>query len=169
MGNEGVNVNWVTSNHSNSSYFIVERSSDGLNWELVRTIPSEKESNKTHNYSIVDQDYKTGVNYYRLAEVSTKGEKTDYGVRLVDVSKGISFDWQIFPSPNNGRFAILIKDEMEGQAYEVVYLDVLGKEILKQKVYSGFNTIDLDFLASGAYVVKIKLEKEYKNKTIIIN
>jgi len=169
MGKEGVNVSWVTTNHSNSSYFIIERSSDGINWELVRTVPSEKESNKTHDYSIVDQDYKSGTNYYRLIEASPTGEKADYGVRLVDVSKGISFDWQIFPSPNNGHFAILIKDENEKQTYEIVYLDVLGKEILKQKIYSGFNTIDLDFLASGAYVVKIKLDKEYRNKTIIVN
>lgn len=169
MGKEGVNVNWVTTNHSNSSYFIVERSSDGINWELVRTVPSEKESNKTHNYSLVDQDYKSGTNYYRLTEVSTSGEKSDYGVRLVDVAKSTYFDWQIFPSPNNGQFAILVKDGHDMQSYEVVYLDVLGKEILKQKVYSGFNTIDLDFLASGAYLVKIKLEREFKNKTIIIN
>jgi hypothetical protein len=169
MGKEGVNVNWVTTNHFNSSYFIIERSIDGINWELVRTVPSEKESNKKHDYSIVDQDYKSGTNYYRLTEVSTKGEKSDYGVRLVDVSKISTFDWQIFPSPNNGQFAILIKDGQDMQAYEVVYLDVLGKEILKQKVYSGFNTINLDFLASGAYLVKIKLDKEYKNKTIIVN
>ena len=169
MGSEGVNVTWVTTNHSNSSYFIIERSNDGVNWELVRTVTSEKQSSKSHSYSISDQDYKSGNNYYRLIEVSTAGEKADYGVRLVDVSKGITFDWQVFPSPNNGHFAIFIKDEMEMQAYEIVYLDVLGKEVFKQKVYSGVNTVDLDFLASGAYLLKIKLDKEYKNKTIIVN
>jgi hypothetical protein len=169
MGKEGVLVSWGTTNHYNSSHFIVERSSDGISWVQVQKVNSQKESNHNNYYNIIDNDYQEGTNYYRLIEVSTKGEKEMYGVRVVEVNHKENIEWSIYPNPNNGQFIVQIKDNEQDLLYEIVCIDVLGKELFRKKLVNGINQINIDSFSAGTYMAKIRLHNHFETKKIVVN
>ncbi|MBK9423627.1 MAG: hypothetical protein IPN54_05800 [Bacteroidetes bacterium] len=71
--NEQVKVEWVTATEINNDYYIVERSSDGTDFEMVEVVPGAGNSNFLINYFIFDKDPFSGKSYYRLKQVDFDG------------------------------------------------------------------------------------------------
>lgn len=75
-----INVHWSTEIENNSDFFILEKSTDGVNYvELVRTKAQGNSSTPT-DYFIVDAYPELGANYYRLTEVDLSGQKTTFNI-----------------------------------------------------------------------------------------
>lgn len=75
-----INVHWNTESENNSDFFILEKSTDGVNFvELVRT-KAQGTSTTPTDYFIVDAYPELGVNYYRLTEVDLSGQKTTFNI-----------------------------------------------------------------------------------------
>ena len=74
-----VKISWSTEQEINSSYFVVERSADGRNWNNIATVNAAGNSSIRMDYSIYDNAPMKGINYYRLKLVDKDG-KYDYSV-----------------------------------------------------------------------------------------
>jgi hypothetical protein len=75
-GNDVVNE-VRTSQEQNSRDFILERSSDGLNFSQVgATLPAAGNSSDTRSYSITDHNVPAGTWYYRFKETDLDGKTT---------------------------------------------------------------------------------------------
>lgn len=76
---EGYNTNtnnnllWSTSSEQNNDYFTIERSVNGINWEIVNTIKGSGNSTSTIEYSLVDNSYDNVINYYQLKQTDYDG------------------------------------------------------------------------------------------------
>lgn len=82
-----INIHWNTASEVNSDYFILEKSTDGVNYtEMVR---SEGQGTTTlpTDYYIVDASPELGTNYYRLTQVDLSGEKTVYNPTSCEMSE----------------------------------------------------------------------------------
>lgn len=73
-GNQIV-LEWHTAAEFNNKYFIVERSADGENYDVLTTIPGKGTSLTETIYFIADQMPFSGLNYYRLSQVDFNGKK----------------------------------------------------------------------------------------------
>lgn len=69
---------WETGSELNSGYFIVERSVNGENWELVGETVAAGYSNERLLYRMDDLRFNDEVNYYRLIEVDINGDSKKY-------------------------------------------------------------------------------------------
>lgn len=67
-------IRWTTSSEFNSKEFIVEKSTDAVNWNAIQTISAKGNSNSESYYSLVDKQLSSGTNYYRLKQVDTDGK-----------------------------------------------------------------------------------------------
>lgn len=69
-----ISIEWNTANETNSSYFLVEGSVDGLNFTTISQV-------KAAGYSLTAKKYEIGVRdnnkptYYRVTEVGMGGER----------------------------------------------------------------------------------------------
>ncbi len=73
----------------------------------------------------------------------------------------------IFPNPNSGKFYIQINTKFEN--IELTISDISGKIILKQKLNSNSNSIDISNNSKGLYLLQIKADNFIINKKILKN
>jgi hypothetical protein len=66
-------IEWITASEINNDYFTLERSNDGKNWKRIHFINGAGNSNKQLSYEIVDRDYPSSINYYRLTQFDFDG------------------------------------------------------------------------------------------------
>lgn len=148
-----VTLNWSTSNESNNDHFVIERSGDKINFDLVAMVPGAVSSNVIVTYSISDDEPLYGVSYYRLSQVDLDGTSTSQGTIAIENTTGISLS--IYPNPASECLFITGVDEED----EVAVKDASGvhgivryavKEIVPGK--KGINISDLD---TGVYCIHV--------------
>jgi hypothetical protein len=95
--NGNVHVSWVTTEESQMSGYVVERSSDGRHFSPIGTVNSLNLS-FNHTYSLDDNSPLPGTAYYRLKMVGIDGD-VNYS-KTVTVKSGLSSTSSIlYPNP----------------------------------------------------------------------
>lgn len=80
-------LEWATASEINSSHYIIEKSEDFYNWELVGRMNSIGNSSQTTNY--FHKDYKIGnhLYYYKLTQYDFDGEFEVFNYIVIDNTK----------------------------------------------------------------------------------
>ena len=89
-------LQWATVTEVNSSYFEVQRSNNGLNYESIGTVNATGNSSTRIDYQLMDYYPLLGVNYYRLRIVDKDGQ--------FEYSKIVSINFR--NNANTGSFEI---------------------------------------------------------------
>ncbi len=77
-------LEWATPNEINSDFFTIEKSSNGLNFEIIGSINSMMENtNEGQTYTFIDQNPFT-TSYYRISQTDRDGQKNYYKTIKVD-------------------------------------------------------------------------------------
>jgi hypothetical protein len=71
-----VSLKWTTASENNSDNFIVERSTDGVQFENIGTVKAAGMSSSPLNYSWVDRNPVKGIAYYRLKQIDNAGKSS---------------------------------------------------------------------------------------------
>lgn len=72
-------LKWSTASENNSDYFLIQRSSDGVEWRDVFTQKAAGFSNDNINYSFIDSYLNNGYVYYKLLQYDIDGKFKEYG------------------------------------------------------------------------------------------
>lgn len=80
-------IKWTTATELNNDRFIVERSNDGLNWNEVTIVKGSGTSSTQKQYSIVDDQYKNQLNYYRIAWIDYSNQIKHSNMIVIDNEK----------------------------------------------------------------------------------
>jgi hypothetical protein len=151
-------LNWQTAIEINTTHFIIERSSEGKNFENIGQI---KAKGAYSNYNFTDDVAKTSARlnpslnpslntsnrlYYRLKIVDLDGKTTFSKVISLEndfILRGI----KIYPNPVSD---VLTIQNADNQPFDI--LNILG-----QKVLSGHigHTINASNLVKGTYILKM--------------
>ncbi len=152
---DGVNIEWYTATETNSSYFVVEKSNDGIRFETLEVVNAAGNSQTTLKYSIKDHAPHPGMNYYRLIQVDLDETTENLGVRQVEfLSK---FELHTFPNPttyllNIDAFSI------KNQNIKIELININGQVILEDEldVVKGRNihSINVENLEEGLYFIR---------------
>jgi F5/8 type C domain/Secretion system C-terminal sorting domain len=164
INNEFVYLQWATSMELNSSYFDVERSTDGVTFQKITSVKAIGNSDVMQNYSAQDPNPAEGINYYRLKEVDLDNNVTYSQVRPVRFGK--QPDPIIYPNPSTSYFDVIAGSETVS---EITLFNVSGKTLLSVQNQSGSSTISISTadLAPGVYIVQIKTaSRVYEQKLL---
>ncbi len=145
-----VNLNWSTSVEINSREFVVERSADGTNWNIIDIVPAAGNSQSVRYYSTTDNNPAKGINFYRIRQ-------TDLDNRMeYSVTRQVLFQYEsgvlVTPNPAGNHFNIYLNGNGNAQ---ILITDISGK--LVRKFESGQNHILVNStsLPRGVYYVKV--------------
>jgi PKD domain/Secretion system C-terminal sorting domain len=61
----------------------------------------------------------------------------------------------VFPNPTEGPLLVTLNDYIPEKANFILY-DGLGREVIKSRVYFGWNNVDLSTLSKGTYLFKVE-------------
>jgi len=167
-----VEVSWSTSQEINSSYYVVERSTDASNFVSVGQVSASQSAEEIHNYNF--DDYTGSVNssvvYYRLKIVDIDGKFTyskTVSVRMGEPLTKIS----VYPNPAS-EFAVLNLYSDKQSVAMMKLIDDAGKMLMYKSftVNTGNNSLMIDQLGSlpkGIYIVQVIFDNSLYNQKLI--
>lgn len=149
-----VSLQWTTSVEINNDFFTIERSANGIEWEVVATVQGAGNSNETITYHNQDENPLQGQSYYRLKQTDFDGQYSYSSIKAINRAKQAQ-PLVIYPNPTAHK-VVLQGPVLEQQQVQV--FDVLGAEVSSQVSYSNSGstalTLDLSNLATGVYIIQ---------------
>lgn len=145
--NEGLHnvLRWQTTSETNNDRFEIERSQNGINFQIIgEYISGAGTTSESNSYTFNDGNYNAGVNYYRLKQVDTDG--TFVFSRILAIKN----DAIVALYPNPVRNEVFLDTQEKKFNYEIINIAgrVVKKGISKSK--TGISTSDLP---TGVYFI----------------
>jgi hypothetical protein len=164
-----VELTWSTNFEQNSDRFEVERSLDGLKWDVVGTVKTGANSVVKKNYQYIDEVGRNTVNkkdiYYRLRQVDLDGRESRSRILIVRVYNTRSLK-MVSVSPNPAKNDIAVNVQLNEDSYIVMkVLNSNGAEVLRKsaKAGAGNNSYLMEGSSSlkpGMYVLEVTINSK---------
>lgn len=151
-----VMCSWTTTQEINTSHFIVEKSTNGINFREIGRV-SATGGSITKRYSLPDKFPAKGVNYYRLQIVGNDGRK-DLSNMIALNFDGVVPALQLYPNPVKS--ALYAEADIKN-AEEALFVitDQAGRKISEQKlqlVPNAATAVNVALLPAGIYTLTIQ-------------
>ncbi len=157
-------LNWSTATEQNSSYFNVEHSIDGVNFETIGTVEAAHLSYSVKNYSAVHNRPIDGLNYYRITEYDYNGDFQSTEVKTLLFNSELNFSF--YPNPANNLINVITTEDLP---YTIELVDVSGQVVYSNKFTSSAKiNLDRNLISAGVYTLRyIANEKVVCSKLIV--
>jgi len=163
-------LNWSSTREINTQSFIIERSANAINFLEIGTVKAiNKSGNK--NYLFIDENPKTGINYYRLKMMDLNGDFTYSPTRAVSFNDDFEIVISVFPNPSNGLLTLSLPQQLIASRIIINITAMNGIVVEQIKTIASSNEIyvDLSKLAKGEYYFQvISPDKKYARKITIL-
>jgi hypothetical protein len=140
---KNVDVTWKTASEINNDYFTIERSLDGVNFEVVSIVPSKAlngNSTAILSYTVNDPNATNGTYYYRLKQTDYDGKFEYSGVVPVTINNSVEntdLAFTIAPNPNDGRSLTVFITSAKNDKLTFAIHDMLGNLIYSELMVTG--------------------------------
>jgi len=152
---DGIQISWITSNDNAGSTYLVERSLDEANFEVLSEMPSIDAD--LNQYTFIDEQPEKGMNYYRVRRVSADGtyQFSNIAEQMFTVKSEEMFG--IYPNPVSGTLTLENFEIVEG-AIDIQIISAAGIAKTGMKMDASNYTkedINLNDLPTGVYYLRI--------------
>jgi hypothetical protein len=150
--NKTVQLQWQTTSEINSSYFLIERSSDDINFSTIGKVNAAGNSTALKQYSFIDQTPLGGEAFYRLKEVDLDGKYVYSKILLIKMPQANTLN--IIGNPVQNVLQIQINNSTLSTNYLSIF-DFSGRRLKTFNAQSGLQNIDVSFLSAGSYILQL--------------
>ena len=150
--NNTVKLSWTTAQEINSKEFIIERSSNGINWTAIATVAASGNSNTKVNYTKTDNSPTKGINFYRIKQVDLDG-KFDYS-STKSILFNVAYEVLVTPNPATSIINVYV-DKSNNRSVNILLLDASGKVVRNINTDQPHVQINTSSLGRGLYYVKV--------------
>ena len=155
---KAIQLTWATASEENFDYFTLERSSDGVNYEILGTVSGNGWSNRIINYTFTDTYPLVGRAYYRLRATDLDGTFEYFQPMMVNVTSNTrSIKLENNPVRNgmiNFRLNFHTKTKIE-----VVVTDLSGVPVFRGSYAPGMSVYSIRTdLSEGIYLLNVSTE-----------
>lgn len=167
-----VNVlTWSTYSETNNDFFVVEHSSDAINWKVVGSVKATGNSLNARDYSLIDNSPFFPITYYRLKQVDFNGQYKYSNIISITSSENLESKYSIYPNPTQGVIYIRNKGGTPKNTYLEIYNAIGQKVLIKElnpEVVSQSVLLN-EILNQGIYFISIyeNSKKVFTEKLII--
>ena len=175
----GVQLNWQTATEINNDFFTIERSENGIDFEIIGTVPGSGNTAYKVSYEFYDKRPVIGQSYYRIRQTDFDGQ--------YDYSKIIALDYNpfgnslfeepkvmIYPNPVKGDFLYInVNAPIKNSMFEISIFDLKGQIFYLDYRELQHNQFDIPIERSlfkrGIYILKVKDQSGVYTGHFIIN
>ncbi len=155
---------WTTTLEVNSGYFIVEKSTDNINFTQIDSVPALNNGRFMANYHSADNSPAQGVNYYRLKIVDALGNSTLSQLVVIRLTAGkVPL---VYPNPATSSVNIL---QGTDAIKSVTIYDLTGRRLvsLQNNNAAPLLNISLYSLPKSLYIIEIRTVNDtFRNKLL---
>ncbi|MEO9022509.1 MAG: T9SS type A sorting domain-containing protein [Ginsengibacter sp.] len=148
--NKNVELDWITAKEINTDHFDMERSSDGVHFSKIGTVPSSQNPSAESDYTFTDAQPMNGISYYRLKQVDRDGHYT-YSI-IISIKINTQLVVKIIGNPVHNTIHLEITGA-NGKAISVWITDASGRRYKNFTATDGSKQINIEDLSSGYYVL----------------
>lgn len=164
-----IELRWTTASENNNDYFVVEKSTDGENFEFLDILDGAGNSTSLRNYTYSDVQPFAGTNFYRLRQIDYDGHSTVSGVAKIVREHSEFFEVSIYPNPTSGsQTPMVLLNGKSDEKYSVHVTDMMGKTVFQQEItiQPGIeNKVELNApLVEGVYFIMVY--DQFDNRTV---
>ncbi len=141
-------LTWRSSMLKPGDYFIVEKSKDGVHFDILGAIGG-RPLNSDSSFSLTDNAVGNGMLYYRL-RISGKNGSPSYS-KTVSTSVNLAGDFRFYPNPVDKLLII-----RSVHALKIQVMDANGVIWFNQDVDAGIQIINVSTLQKGSYILQAK-------------
>jgi len=168
LGNKEVTVRWFASQEIANSKFIIEQSTDGINWSTIRTVNTNG-SDKAYAASFDRSMLANAEVMVRVRLQTANGIFSNAPAHLVNnVRSNNEMLINVYPNPANDVVTLQSTSSMNGVFVEVTSVD--GKVLRRVDFNSLANAVDLNVsdLSNGIYLLNIHSNNSVTTKKITV-
>ncbi len=165
-----VRIDWSTASETNNDYFIIERTDDFKNIEVVQTIKGAGNSNEILNYFIYDNQPLNGTSYYRLTQVDYDGQQEVFDWKSVNFDNTKEPKLSVYPNPSKAGKATIKLSNIKGLT-QIEVLDIAGRLVYNKsfELTETNNQIRLNLnLKSGVYFIRTSNNNSTLTQRLIV-
>jgi len=153
-------LKWITTNEGNSSNYTIEKSLDGINFQLLDTQIGKGNSPYPQNYITTDTAAQNdAIVYYRLTERDNTGAIIFADTKKVEKIINSNFELEAFPNPIADNTKLQINNTI-GEKVNIEIYDITGQLVHQQSLQTikGDQEIELTLsnLKTGVYFLTAK-------------
>ncbi len=152
----GVQLSWITATEKNNDYFLIEKSSNGNDWQYVSKIKGHGTSETTNNYLHFDKSNNYELTYYRLSQVDFGGQTTIFKFIDIDCKQNSINQIVLYPNPTSSDLNVFINVKYDSSNNKLKVLDNLGQVVVEKTIdlIKGINNFILPMnISAGTYSV----------------
>jgi len=149
LKNAAVFITWSTATETDNDYFSIDKSKDGIHFELLQNVPGAGNSNQPLNYQVIDDNPDKGITYYRLSQTDYNGKEETFPMVAINYQPAYNDQLVVFPNPASGSFSLSIPG-IDKESVMITIQDTPGKICYK-------NIVNLD--DSKVFAIDLKNNK----------
>lgn len=169
---ENIVLSWKTASEIDNAGFEIERSKDGLNWQILDFVKGHGTTIEPQSYKWIDTAPLASVSYYRLKQIDNT-EAFEYtkiiSIALDDRKHSEVLLW---PNPAHENLHFQFIDEHEYNGAMIHLYNGMG-QLVKQLRPTQFNvrlnqgTLSIEDLPKGVYTLRLEQGKQLITKNFI--
>lgn len=164
----GIQLKWETAQNSTENYFDIEYSSNGTSFNKIGKVDAASSYN--NNYSFLDANKKTKINWYRLKMIDLNGSITYSDIKTISIKDKANFSVDLYPNPTKNKNVTLNINNNYKQL--IVSIKNSIGATLNTKLYQNNNhtiLLNTTSLASGIYFVEVIVDgTKYNTEKLIV-
>lgn len=160
-------LNWLTASEKNSSYFNVERSSNGRDFSFIGKVAARNNPSGA-SYTYTDAGaLVNGTQYYRLQSVDKDGQASYSQVVRVYSDQGEQVPMLVYPNPASG--SVTIESNLPGNS-RLQLFNAMGRLVLERQLEKGAvkTQLNITSLTKGIYILKLQGNDKSNTSQLVI-
>jgi hypothetical protein len=162
---QNILLKWSTASEDNNKYYTIQRSKDGINWQVVDTVSGAGNSSAVKNYTFIDKQPYPAVSYYRLRQTDFDGKSKYFKIIVVKNCMENITELNIYPNPASGTINLFFNGAKNQVASVLVYNES-GEIIYKSGRFE--STINLAGKPNGIYFLQFQSSSSIVSKKFVI-
>jgi hypothetical protein len=160
---DGSNIvlQWRTASETNSKNFIIQKSMNLIDWELLAQVQAAGNSNQILEYAVSDLRINDISYYYRIVQIDINGKSQIFDPIAVNCAgNGLGENnIHVYPNPTNNDFTVEITVDRAHDQAVISFTDMVGKTMATKNIAlaEGKNqfTFSSDKLSPATYNIKV--------------
>ncbi len=175
LNNNGqkADLKWTTVTETNLSHFVIERSTDGINFGDAGMMFAYGDITAKSDYALSDNisNVQSGIIYYRLRSVDKDGKSQYSETRIIRISKLTDNKISIvtYPNPVTNELRVTIPSSWQNKKVTYELFNANGQATKKTESTNSnqTETLNVNSLAPGFYLVRVTCNGETAQQKIV--